>query len=120
MKRKYMVGLFAALFVFIVFLNAGYRLSYQSALERHQAGGFENQTAIPTVPAEGEAVKKEGYVLKELHGNVAVFLADEQTLYELTEIAVQTLPAPLRQEIEKGKHLKTEAEVYAFLENYSS
>ena len=60
-----------------------------------------------------------GYLLRELNGFVVVYLADGNTIYELTEIPLSDLPEELQQQILEGKILSTEDE-YGFLENYSS
>ena len=78
-----------------------------------------------SISAEGEAVTEEmdrdgGYLLRELNGFVAVYLADGNTIYELTEIPLSDLPEELQQQILEGKILSTEDELYGFLENYSS
>ena len=49
-----------------------------------------------------------------------VYLSNGRTMYERTEILVDNLPLPLKEEIAKGKEIWTEQELYGFLENYSS
>ena len=51
---------------------------------------------------------------------VSVYHGDRTTLYETTGISVDILPANLQEEIRAGKYVKSELELYSFLENYSS
>ena len=125
MKKKYVIGFFAALFLVVFLLSAGYQISYRHVIDR-QASLEEEQSAVTrSISAEGEAVTEEmdrdgGYLLRELNGFVAVYLADGNTIYELTEIPLSDLPEELQQQILEGKILSTEDELYGFLENYSS
>ena len=125
MKKKYVIGFFAALFLVVFLLSAGYQISYRHVIDR-QASLEEEQSAVTkSISTEGEAVTEEmdrdgGYLLRELNGFVAVYLADGNTIYELTEIPLSDLPEELQQQILEGKILSTEDELYGFLENYSS
>lgn len=60
------------------------------------------------------------YVLLEEEGYVAVYCADRKTLYASTDIQIQSLPDELQQEIQEGKPISSEEQLYGFLENYSS
>ena len=100
MKTKYVVGFFSCLLLTAVLLTAGYQLSYRHVMDRQAAR------------AEEEAPTTESIV--------AVYLSDKTTIYELTEIPLTDLPEEVRQEISAGKYVGTAAELYAFLENYSS
>ena len=55
-----------------------------------------------------------------MHGYVAVYLYDRETIYELTDISMDSLPSDVKSEVEKGKYIQTTKELYGFLENYSS
>ena len=50
----------------------------------------------------------------------AFLLDDKETLYENTSIRLSSLPDALKTEIQNGKYIRTEKELYDFLENYSS
>lgn len=60
------------------------------------------------------------YVLLAEEGYVAVYCADRKTLYASTDIQIQNLPDELQQEIQEGKLISSEEQLYSFLENYSS
>lgn len=119
MKRKYCIGFFAALFILVLLLGIGYQVSYQHVMDTQQAKQ-EAQTKTESITTKGDAVKNEGYYLCELQGYVTVYLSDRTTIYEFTEIPLTDLPEELQQEVKEGKYMKTEKEIYAFLENYSS
>ena len=49
-----------------------------------------------------------------------VYLSDQSTIYEFTDIVFDTLPKEVQTNVKQKKYVKTEEELYAFLENYSS
>ena len=73
-----------------------------------------------SVAADGQALKDDCYYLKELNGYVVVYLSDKKTVYEYTDIAYDDLPENVRNEIRYGKYIRSQADLYGFLENYSS
>ena len=125
MKPKYMIGFFAALAVLLCLLSVGYRITYDHVVERQTAlekstADTKNIEARITRADKTDTGEKTSYCLKELHGFVAVYLADGSTLYELTDIPVSDLPEEIRQELAAGKYIGSEKALYGFLENYSS
>ncbi len=60
------------------------------------------------------------YVLLAEDGFVAVYQADRETLYATTGILLENLPDSLQEEIQEGKVIDNEEQLYSFLENYSS
>lgn len=120
MKMKYRIGFFVAVFLFITLLGIGYQLSYRYVTDERQMEVKYQEEAADSVTAKGPAEKNEGFYLCELHGYVAVYLYDRQTLYELTEISLDSLPEELQGEVREGKYIETTTELYGFLENYSS
>jgi hypothetical protein len=60
------------------------------------------------------------YYLKEESGMVTVYYIDKSTIYEYTNILVDSLPDNLKEEIKVGKYISNLDELYNFLENYSS
>lgn len=122
MKKSYSIGFFAAVFLFVFCLGVGYQLSYQYVMDRQEArlSKEQNEEQEELVTTKGEAQKNDGYYVMELHGYVAVYLSDKETLYETTEISMQDLPEEVQEEVRVGKYLETTRELYGFLENYSS
>ena len=120
MKTKYVIGFFSCLLLAAVLLTAGYQLSYRHVMDRQEARAEEEASTTESIAAEGEAVQEDGFYLSELHGYVVVYLSDKTTIYEYTNIVTADLPEDVRQEIEKGKEIRTIKKLYGFLENYSS
>ena len=76
---------------------------------------------VSSDPASVQAeTKNYSYFLVEEFGYVNIYLSDKESIYEYTEIPVNSLPEELQQEICIGKGIETEQELYDFLENYSS
>lgn len=130
MKQKYYIGFFMTVFFMVSLLGIGYQMSYQYVVDRHaaqvKAEQEQEREQIPEAPKEelvttkGTAQKNEGYYLCALQGYVVVYLGDHETIYEMTEIQLDTLPDNVRSEVESGKYVETARELYGFLENYSS
>ena len=112
MKKKYCIGFFVVLFVFVSLLGIGYQVSYQYVMDRQMARQQDKQQR--SVAVKGEAEKNEGYYLAELHGYVVVYLSDQST------IPFEELPKEVQTNVKQKKYVETEEELYAFLENYSS
>ena len=88
-------------------------------------GGAEEETdhSLLETGLPADAVQAETeytYYLIEEFGYVNIYNADQETIYEYTEISIGDLPEELQQEICTGKGVVTEQELYDFLENYSS
>lgn len=119
MKKKYYVGFFAGMFLLAIILSVGYQLSYRHMINRQEAKSQPEKTT-KSVTTKGGATKNEGYYICELHGYVVVYLYDKTTVYEVTNILFSDLPADIQKEVEQGKYVEKESELYGFLENYSS
>lgn len=61
-----------------------------------------------------------GFYIMEVNGEVCVFEHDRTTLYFKTGLRVEHLPADVRYELQKGKFMDSELQVYHFIESYSS
>ena len=53
-------------------------------------------------------------------GYVCVYRAEDKCLYFQTDILAEDLPEEVRLELEQGKYMISEIEVYHYLESYSS
>ena len=125
MKPRYIVGFFAIFLIAGILLAAGYQISYDHVMEKQAARAEGEFSDTESIAAKGEAVKneeneEEGFWLCELQGFVVVYLSDRKTIYEFTEIPLTDLPKEVQQEVVEGRYVRTEEELYAFLENYSS
>lgn len=61
-----------------------------------------------------------GFYAKSFNGYVVILNGDEKTVFEYTEIAINTLPDNLREDVLEGYYIASEEELYSFLENYTS
>ncbi len=61
-----------------------------------------------------------GFYIMEVNGEVCVFEHDKKTLYFRTGLRTEHLPADVRYEVQKGKFMDSELQVYHFIESYSS
>ena len=131
MKKKYRIGLCIATFAAVLLLCLADQVSYHYASEREQARSdsplqaetnpkIKADTEDDSISTKGAAEKTESYYLMNLHGYVTVYYEDKYTIYELTEIPVDSLPAEVQGELLNGKYIETTEELYAFLQNYSS
>lgn len=80
----------------------------------------DTKTEVLDVKESLNVVEPYEYILLEEKGYVAVYHTDRKTLYASTDILVSELPQELQQEIEEGKYIGSEEQLYNFLENYSS
>lgn len=124
MNRKF----FISCFILTAVICAAYHYSYQLSIADMPDAAVteESQTSVLQME-EAAAAANAGnpesigqYYLKEEDGYISVYLKDQQTLYEYTSIRLESLPESLQKEIQTGKFLKGESELYDFLENYSS
>ena len=60
------------------------------------------------------------YVLVDHNNYVAVYQLPERTIYEYTDVIMEVLPEDVQKEVQHGKYIKNEEELYNFLENYTS
>lgn len=80
----------------------------------------DTKTEVQDVKESLNVVEPYEYILLEEKGYVAVYHTDRKTLYASTDILVSELPEELQKEIEEGKYIGSEEQLYNFLENYSS
>ena len=125
MKNKYGIGFFAVTIIAVLMITCAYQFTFQKAKdqaeqkteeeERKETGAEEE-----SVTADGAALKEDCYYLMEVNGYVVVYLSDRTTAYEYTDIRFDELPPSVREEVRNGKYVEGEAQLYGFLENYSS
>ncbi|MBY0759584.1 MULTISPECIES: hypothetical protein [Sellimonas] len=109
-------------------LGAAYQISFHYAEEKARQEAKIEEAKIQEaqkeagyeVSAKGSKGEDEVFYLMDLNGFVAVYKSDKTTIYEYTNIVTADLPEDVRQEIEKGKEIRTVKKLYGFLENYSS
>ncbi len=76
-----------------------------------------SQISVTTLETEESL---EGYYITIHEGYVMVYASDKTTLFLATNIRSEELPADLKEELEVGRYVGDEGELYGFLENYTS
>lgn len=85
------------------------------------AGEQETEHAVEAEAVPDEAgLESYQFVLVNHDNYVTVYQLPERELYEYTDVILDVLPAELQEEIRRGKYLRSEEELYNFLENYTS
>ena len=110
MNKKYSIGFLIVIIALVGLLFLAYRISY------HRALGKQEEQDKQMVQHELEPC----YYIKEQDGYVIVYEADQKTPYEYTSILAEDLPNHVKKQLEKGIKFTSLAQVYGFLENYSS
>ena len=127
MKNKYGIGFFAVAIFAVLVITCAYQFTFHRAKEQAEAQTEQEieeteqaKTEQESVSADGAALKEDCYYLMEVNGYIVVYLSDKKTPYEYTDIRFDELPSSLREEVRNGKYVEGEAQLYGFLENYSS
>ena len=111
MKHKYSIGVLIVIIFILLFIL------FPISTEKSEQSTNDQPESIET---DGYVIKENSFYLFEINGYVVVFLNDQKTPYEYTDILYDELPLLLQQEIRNGKYIKNLEELYGFLENYSS
>lgn len=118
--RKFFCSI--SIFLILSLLSAGYY--YSSLVEKPQKSREQILTEMKETEVQASGRQKENdyglFYLKEKNGCVVVYESDKKTVYEPTTIKVSLLPEKIQKKVKKGMYIKTLAELYGFLENYSS
>ena len=114
METRYHIGLLTGTLLILAILSYAYYADYNY---RKEIARTETEQTVST---QGGAHKEEVYYLKNRNGYVIVYLDDQTSIYEYTNIRVEELPEELQNEIREGKRLEGKDKLYGFLENYSS
>lgn len=61
-----------------------------------------------------------GYYAQSFNGTIVILNGDGKTVYEYTQITIDSLPEDLQKQVLEGYPLDSEEELYNFLENYST
>ncbi len=62
----------------------------------------------------------KGYYAKSFNGTIVILNGDNKTVYEYTQITINSLPEELQEKVLVGYPLESEEDLYNFLENYST
>lgn len=103
--------------------GGGYYITVQETKNKQPDMASQRQTDVESQTLTQELGAKPvqfEFILGVEEGCVIVYCADGETIYSVTDIELEYLPAELQQELQRGKPIATEAELYNFLESYSS
>lgn len=64
--------------------------------------------------------EETGYYLMAYNHAIWIYKSDKKTVYFKTDLTLDDVPDKVRDEILKGKYMRSEIEIYNFLESYSS
>lgn len=78
------------------------------------------QAAEPNKQDKKEKPKKQGYIIKDYGGNIAVFENDEKKPFRITDIEVKNLPEADRKELKNGITAQNNEQLTTLLEDYLS
>nr|WP_294528349.1 hypothetical protein [uncultured Blautia sp.] len=109
-----------SVFFILGILCLGYYFTYTGREEAAPGLTLEQITTGRSVSA-GETKGEYGIYYLKLQGDtVVIYENNRQDIYDRIPITLESLPKELVNQLEKGKYIKDEGELYAFLENYSS
>ena len=93
-------------------------------VEMVPAKGVTDESVAEKVPtAEETGVDPSNqyeFLLVDHNDYVAVYQLPEREIYEYTDVIMEVLPEDVQKEVQHGKYIKNEEELYNFLENYTS
>ncbi len=120
MKKGISICFFAAIILlFLLLLILQSRGSSSPEVSDTQAKDrAETETELLTESMQ--VVNNEKYYLKEADGYLTVYDGRTNEIYCETNIRISLLSPEMQEKIKKGISFQTEAELYDFLESYSS
>ena len=110
METRYHIGLLTGTLLILAILSYAYYADYNYRKEIARTEQTEQQETEQTVSTQGGAHKEGVYYLKNRNGYVIVYLDDQTSIYEYTNIRVEELPEELQNEIREGRRDKRKME----------
>lgn len=121
MKKTIGICLFAGFLA--LFATVSFVWIYKSSGKesKTELAAAETETEEPPASREIMSIKEPyEYIIHEKDGFLVVYESDGKTLLFETNIRTAKLDASVLERLEKGIPITDEAELYAFLESYSS
>lgn len=118
MKQKYSISYFVILTALVFALILAFAMNTTKTVD--EIVEIESYSEEEIVNSNSDDIISEGFYLYVEDGYVIIYLYDQSTLFEKTDILWETLPEIVKEEVYLGKYVETTEELYAFLENYSS
>ena len=118
MKPKYSIGYLILILTAILVIYFAFAFTNNIEIEEYEAKIDTNENTI--INSNSNEVISEGYYLRAYGDYIIVYLYDNITIFEETDILLSSLNESLQLEIQEGKYIKTTEALYGFLENYTS
>lgn len=91
----------------------------EAGFEKYQILSFSSSQLVLRKVLAPAATSYRFYLTEEF-GCITVYYVDQRTVFEYTNILVDTLPEDVKEQIERGKYVQDEDSLYSFLETYTS
>ena len=118
MKRQKSVSIFLAVIVIVL---AWLYIKYNNETElKENVISTENDVSKEEAVTISQEYISAKFYIKEEYGRLVVYKSKEQRIYMETSIEIRDLSEELQKKIQEGIFFQTEAELYDFLESYSS
>lgn len=117
----FFVAVLLLLLLFLIFLKQESKVPKEEpeiVTEQRMVGNRDEETESLTESMQ--VVENEKYYLKETDGYLVVYHATTHEIYCETNIRFELLSPEMQDKIKEGISFQTEAELYDFLESYSS
>jgi hypothetical protein len=118
MKRKLGICFFVACFLAVIGINSMSLRNAKDAQPETEAGTETDLEVNSIVNQSSESGDK--YIIYSEDGILVVYYADRTTVFFNSGVRADALPAELQECLPFGISFANEAELYEFLENYSS
>lgn len=91
----------------------------EAGFEKYQIMSFSASDVVLRKIVKPAGTDYKYYMVAE-NGCVTVYYIDKRTIYEYTNILVDTLPEDMKEQVERGKYVRDDDALYDFLETYTS
>lgn len=91
----------------------------EAGFEKYQIMSFSSSDVVLRKIVKPAGTEYKYYMVAE-NGCVTVYYIDKRTVYEYTNVLVDTLPEDVQEQVERGKYVMDDDALYDFLETYTS
>lgn len=116
MKNSYSISYLFTICSLSLLLVAAYSKSYSVQLEKSE----QEISQVDGTWVDNGNIQNSGYYVRVNGDYLIIYLYDNKTVFEETDILFSELNEVLQAEILSGKYIDTTSDLYGFLENYSS
>lgn len=118
MKNRYSVSYFLIISILTIMLTMAYSFTYNQQQSQYLANLEEGHGS--SINSNSNEIISSGFYLRQQGEYVIVYLYDNETIFEETNILISELSEDLQHDIIGGLYIESTQELYGFLENYSS